>query len=201
MSYPRPANRGVVRAGLTGIVPVLVLAALMWVAEIIDTLPGTEFDRLGIQPRNPDGLLGIAFAPFLHAGFTHLIANTGAFLILGVLVAWTTKRFLPATLGIVLFGGIGTWLLGQPYTVHIGASGVVYGYAAFLVAWGVLTRRLVSILVAVAVVVMYGGIIWGLVPGQSGISWQGHLCGALAGVAMAWWLADRHRDRRRFSSV
>lgn len=202
MSYARSQSRRVTRTGLTGVVPVLALVALMWVEEIVDTLPGTHFDRLGIQPRNPDGLLGIVFAPFLHAGFAHLMANTGAFVVLGALVAWTTRRFLPATLGIILFGGVGTWLLGQPYTVHIGASGVVYGYAAFLVAWGVLTRRVVSILVAVAVVVMYGGIVWGVLPGQAGVSWQGHLCGALAGVAMAWWLADRRsRRRRRFTSV
>lgn len=202
MPSPRRTGRDAVHAGVRGVVPVLVLAAVMWAQELVDTLPGTHFDRLGIQPRNPDGLLGIVLAPFLHAGFAHLIANTGAFLLLGVLVAWTTRQFVPATLGIVLFGGLGTWLLGQPYTVHIGASGVVYGYAAYLVAWGVLTRRLLSILVAVGVVVMYGGIVWGLLPGQAGVSWQGHLCGAVAGIAMAWWLADRRSRRRgRLNSV
>lgn len=194
MSYLGQPGR-VARTGLTGVVPVLALAAAMWLAEVVDSLPGTSFDRLGIRPRNPDGLVGIAFAPFLHAGFAHLLANTGAFLVLGALVAWTTGRFLPATLGIALFGGLGTWLLGQPYTVHIGASGLVYGYAAFLVAWGVLTRRLLSVVVAAAVVVVYGGIVWGMLPGQPGVSWLGHLCGAATGVAMAWWLADRPRPR------
>jgi len=196
MSYRESSIRGVVASGIAGSVPVLAMASVMWVSEAVDLLPGTYFDRLGIQPRSSDGLLGIALAPFLHAGFAHLIANTGAFLILGVLLAWTTGRFLPVTLGIVLFGGLGTWLIGQPYTVHIGASGVVYGYAAFLVAWGVFTRRVVSILVAAAVLVMYGGIVWGVLPGQAGVSWQGHLCGAIAGIVMAWWLAERPQRRQ-----
>lgn len=199
--FARRPGRGVLRTGLNRVFPVVVLVAVMWIEELVDTLPGTHFDRLGIRPHDPDGLLGIALSPFLHAGFPHLMANTGAFLILGALVAWTTKVFVPATLGIVLFGGVGTWLLAQPYTVHIGASGVVYGYAAFLLTWGVLTRRLVSIVVAIAVLVMYGGILSGMLPGQSGVSWQGHLCGAVAGIAMAWLLADRRGRRRRRLSV
>lgn len=198
MSYsvrPRP-KRGITGA-LTATVPVLVLCGLMWIGEALDTLPGTEFDQNGIYPRNADGLFGIVLAPFLHVDFAHLIANTTAFLVLGSLIAWTTQHFWAATAGIVLFGGFGTWLIAQPFTIHIGASGVVYGYAAFLVTWGVLSRRLLNIAVAIGVVVAYGGIVWGVLPGQAGVSWQGHLCGALAGIAMAWWLS-RREPRRSF---
>ncbi|RIQ19541.1 rhomboid family intramembrane serine protease [Jiangella rhizosphaerae] len=173
---------------LAGTVSVVVLVLLMWAEEIIDAFPGVNLDRYGIRPQDPEGLVGIATAPFLHGGFGHLIANTGAFLVLGCLIALTTRRFWPVTIGVALVGGFATWLAAAPGTVHIGASGLVYGYAAFLVAWGVFSRRALAIVVAVIVVVMYGGIVVGVLPGQPGISWQGHLFGALAGVLMAWLL-------------
>ena len=180
---------------ITAVVPVAVMAGLMWVLEIVDLVPGVDLDQYGIRPRDAEGLVGVAAAPFLHAGFGHLLANTGAFLVLGCLIALTTHRFWAVTLGVALIGGLGTWLVGAPLTVHIGASGLVYGYAAFLVAWGVLSRSLVSVIVAVVVVLMYGGIVFGVLPGQPGVSWQGHLFGALGGVVVALWL------RRRQSST
>ncbi|TDD71337.1 rhomboid family intramembrane serine protease [Jiangella aurantiaca] len=173
---------------LAGTVSVFVLVLLMWAEEIVDAFPGVNLDQYGIQPQDPEGLVGIAAAPFLHGGFGHLIANTGAFLVLGCLIAMTTRRFWPVTIGVALVGGFATWLAAAPNTVHIGASGLVYGYAAFLVAWGVFSRRALAIVVAVVVVLMYGGIVVGVLPGQPGISWQGHLFGALAGVLMAWLL-------------
>ncbi|MFY0407905.1 rhomboid family intramembrane serine protease [Solicola sp. PLA-1-18] len=201
MSQPVNARgRGVVATTMGSAVPVLVLVALMWAVEAVDTLPGTNFDANGIYPRAESGLFGIVASPFLHADFSHLIANTGAFVVMGILIAVTTRHFWAATIGIALFGGLGTWLIATPGTIHIGASGVVYGYAAFLVTWGLLARRLLNIAVAVAVAVLYGGIVWGVLPGQPGISWQGHLCGALAGVLMAWWLS-RGLTRSRFRAV
>ncbi|NED97543.1 rhomboid family intramembrane serine protease [Phytoactinopolyspora alkaliphila] len=161
------------------------MIALMWGQEIVDQLPGVDLDQYGIRPRSAEGLAGIVSAPFLHGGFDHLIANTGAFLVLGSLIALTTRKFWPVTIGVALLGGLGTWLVAAANTNHIGASGLVYGFAAFLVAWGVLTRRLLSLVVSILVVVMYGGIVVGVLPGQPGISWQGHLFGALAGVVMA----------------
>ncbi|MFW6092281.1 MAG: rhomboid family intramembrane serine protease, partial [Actinomycetota bacterium] len=135
-------------------------------------------------------------APFLHAGFAHLIANTGAFVVLGVLVAAVSRRPWIVTIGVALISGFGVWLVGTPGTVHVGASGLVYGYAAFLVAWGVLTRRVVSILVAVAVVLLYGGLVFGVLPTQSGVSWQGHLFGAVGGVVVAYWLSKKVEPTR-----
>ncbi|WP_026875917.1 rhomboid family intramembrane serine protease [Jiangella gansuensis] len=172
-------------------VPVFVLVLVMWASEIVDALPGVDLDQYGIRPRDGEGLIGVPASPFLHGGFDHLIANTGAFLVLGGLIAMTTRRFWPVTVGVALVGGFATWLVAAPNTVHIGASGLVYGYAAFLVAWGVLSRRVLSIVVAVVVVLMYGGIVVGVLPGQPGISWQGHLFGAAAGVLMAFLLRGR----------
>lgn len=193
-STSSPARRSYVAP----VVPVLVLLGVMWLLEVIDAVPGVFLDQHGIRPRDTDGLYGVVAAPFLHGGFDHLIANTTAFLVLGTLLAYTARsRFWPATLGIVLLGGLGTWLIGAPYTVHIGASGVIYGYAAFLVVWGIVTRRVVSVLVAVVVAVLYGGIVGGILPGQAGVSWEGHLMGALAGIVMAWWLGRRDNRERR----
>ncbi|SEE77465.1 rhomboid family intramembrane serine protease [Jiangella alba] len=173
---------------LAATLPVFVLVLLMWAGEIVDSLPGVDLDQYGIRPHDAEGLVGVVTAPFLHGGFGHLIANTGAFLVLGCLIAMTTQRFWPVTIGVALVGGFATWLAASPNSVHIGASGLVYGYAAFLVAWGVFSRRALAVVVAVIVVLMYGGIVVGVLPGQPGISWQGHLFGALAGVLMAWLL-------------
>lgn len=171
-------------------IPVLVMIAVMWMSEIIDQLPRVNLDQYGIRPRDDDGIPGIAAAPFLHGGFDHLIANTAAFLVLGGLIALTTRRFLAATVGIALIGGVATWIFARS-AIHIGASGLVYGYAAFLLAWGILTRRVIDIIVAIGVVVVYGSIVTGLLPGQPGISWEGHLFGAIAGVIMAWALRPK----------
>lgn len=193
-SPTRPASRPGQPTGWRAL-PAVVLAALMWVSELIDTMLGGFLDRFGIRPRDVDGLPGILTAPFLHGGFAHLIANTGTFVILGILIAVITRHFWAVTLGVTILGGLGVWLFGATNSVHIGASGVVYGYTAFLVVYGFVARRAVAVLVALAVFFLYGGIVWGVLPGQDGISWEGHLFGAAAGVFMA--VALGRRDRRR----
>ncbi|MGO1884365.1 MAG: rhomboid family intramembrane serine protease [Citricoccus sp.] len=174
--------------------PVLGLVLLMWVLEIIDLFAGGRLNQFGIQPLDASGLPGILFAPLLHSGFGHLISNTLPLLVMGTMVAWLTRQWWVITAGIWLLGGVGTWLLGGLGTNHIGASVIVYGYAAFLVAYGILARRFAAILAAVAVVLLYGGIVWGFLPMNPRISWQGHLAGAAAGVLVAF--ADtRHAGR------
>jgi len=172
-------------------IPVLALVAVMWVVEAADAVLPGSFDVWGIQPRSEEGLLGIALAPILHVGFAHLIANTVAFLVLGCAIAITTRHFWRITIGVALLSGLGVWLFAAPGTVTVGASGLVYGYATFLVAWSIFTRRLGAIVIAVAVGLVYGSLVFGVLPGQPGISWQGHLFGAIAGVVVAWWLSRR----------
>lgn len=174
--------------------PVVVLLAVMWISEIADTVLPIDLDRFGIQPRSLEGLIGVPLAPLLHGGMGHLIANSLAFLVLGLTVAYTTGRFWAVTALVTLVGGLGVWLVAPPNNVTVGASGVLYGYAAFLVAWAVLTRRLLAFVVALAVIAVYGGWVWGVLPSDPRVSWQGHLLGAVAGVLTAWWLA---RGRRR----
>lgn len=176
--------------------PVLALVTIMWFAETADAIVPVDFDQFGIRPRSDEGLLGIVLAPILHGGFGHLLANTGAFLVLGALVAFSTRRFWLVTIAVTLLSGVATWLVAAGNSVHIGASALVYGYAAFLVGWGIWTRKLGAVLLAILVVLVYGGLVIGVLPGQPGVSWQGHLFGALAGLLVAWWLASRGRQRR-----
>lgn len=187
-SEPRPRRR-------LGAPLLMVLA--MWIVAFVDAGASTQLVQYGIRPRSEDGLVGILAAPFLHANFAHLIANTGAFIVLGMLVAAVSRRYWPVTVGVALISGVAVWLVASPNTIHIGASGLVYGYAAFLVAWGLVTRRASSILVAVLVVLLYGGLVFGVLPTQQGISWQGHLFGAIGGVVMALVLSPRRQPARR----
>lgn len=183
----------------------LTFIALLYLIEIVDQLSGHALDRNGIRPLETKGLKGIIFAPLLHADWGHLLANTMPALVLGFLVTLAgMSRFVWATAIIWIVGGIGTWLLGNidgcPLdTNHIGASGLIFGWLGFLLVFGWLTRHLWQIGISLVVLFVYGGILWGAVPalrGCGGVSWQGHLCGALAGVLAAYWLSSPEREAR-----
>jgi membrane associated rhomboid family serine protease len=164
------------------------LLAVMWGVELLDRIGGRwlEFDQFGIVPRQLSGLLGIPLAPFLHAGWSHLAANSLPFAILGLIVIGRGERtFWAVSAGIVVLGGFAVWLLGRGQTSHVGASGVIFGYFGYLVALGVIERSVVSILRALVVGLFYGSIIWGVFPNHRGVSWEGHLFGLLAGIALA----------------
>ena len=162
------------------------MVAVMWVVEVIDTVDDHRLDADGIVPRNASKLPDIVLAPFLHASFGHLLANTVPFLALGLIIALEGARRLLAVTAIVgLVGGLGTWLTAAGGTVTVGASGIVFGYAAYLVGRGVFSRRIVELVVGVVVGVVFGGaLLSGLVP-HSGISWQDHLFGAVGGLLAA----------------
>ena len=187
---------------LQGMIVVGVLAAVMWVVEIVDQVAGGSLDRNGIEPREADGLDGILWAPFLHASWDHLIGNTIPFLALGIGIALSgAARVILVTAIVAVIGGLGTWLIGPPNTVHIGASGLVFGYAAYLVSRGAFTRRPLQIVLGLVVVAVWGAtLLQGLVP-EDGISWQGHLFGAIGGVVAAWVLEQRTRQRRPAAAV
>ncbi|WP_428844307.1 rhomboid family intramembrane serine protease [Mycolicibacter sinensis] len=207
---PRPDKKFAWR---TGGATVVGFVALLYLIEAVDQVGGHRLDRNGIRPLETDGLWGVLFAPLLHANWGHLLANTGPALVLGFLVTLAGQsRFLLATAIVWVFGGLGTWLIGNVGsscgpTDHIGASGLIFGWLAFLVVFGLFTRRIWQILVGLVVLVLYGGILWGAVPVLNvcgGVSWQGHLCGAIAGVAAAYLLSGperKARERRRAVSA
>lgn len=162
------------------------LIAVMWAAECIDFFMLGSLDRFGIVPRDNQGLRGILFMPFLHGDFKHLIANTVPFAVLGWIVLWRgAASFFFVMAAAMVLGGLGVWAFGAPNSVHIGASGVIFGFLGFLLACGWFERRLFSIVLSVAVGAVYGGMLWGVLPGQVGISWEGHLFGFVAGVVAA----------------
>jgi membrane associated rhomboid family serine protease len=184
-----------------GALVVGALLAVMWVSEAVDLLPGVDLDRFGIEPREPGGLDGIALAPFLHDGFGHLLANTVPFAVLGALIALAgAARVLAVTAIVAFVSGLGTWLLGGANTVHLGASGVVFGYATYLMARGFISRRPVQIAIGVAIAAVWGtAFLGGLLP-HPGISWQAHAFGAAGGVAAAWML-ERRRPRSQAAAL
>ena len=169
--------------------------AIFWILEILDQFVFHHtLDGYGIRPHSLIGLRGILFAPFLHGGFGHLIANTVPFLILGWLVMiQETSDFWIVTIITMIVGGVGTWMLGAPNSIHIGASSLIFGYLGFLLLRGYFQRNIASILLSLVVGFLYGGLIWGVLPTQPGISWQGHLFGFLGGVLSAKLIAKEKR--------
>ena len=150
---------------------------------ILDTVLSLDLGRYGIVPRTVDGMRGIPLHVFLHQGFGHVLSNTGPLLVLGILISLRGgRKLLGASLFIVAFGGFAVWLVARS-GVHIGASGLAFGYFGYLVGRGFYERSLTSILVAVAVVVFYGGMFFGILPSLGFVSWEGHLFGLIAGVA------------------
>ena len=185
-------TRGWVRAA--GVVAAFV--GLLWVIEIVDAVSPGDLDRYGIEPRSEDGLVGIALAPLLHSGWTHLEANSVPLLVLGLVVAVaSTARFFGVLAWAWVVGGVGVWLVAPVGSVTVGASGLVFGLLAYLLVIGFLERRAVGILISVGVFLVYGGVLLGVLPGQPGVSWQGHLFGAAGGVLAAYHLANRRRPR------
>jgi membrane associated rhomboid family serine protease len=160
--------------------------ALGWAAFVANAAVGGALLNFGIVPRTEQGLWGILFAPFLHGNLNHIISNTIPFVVLGWLVMLRSRRyFIPVTLCAMLFSGVAAWLLGTPGSVTIGASGVIFGYLGYLMLTGLFTRSLWSILISVGVTALWGGLVFGVLPGQPGISWQAHFGGFVGGLVAA----------------
>ena len=187
-SNPHGGPRNWLRAGLVagGFV------VLLWVLEVVDTVANHRLDGLGVRPRDDEGLLGIVFAPLLHHGWAHLEANTLPVLLLGFLVlASGLRRGLTATAIIWVIGGLGIWLVAPEHTIHLGASVLIFGWLVYLVLRGFFARRPGEILLGLVLLAIYGSVLWGVLPGQPGISWQGHLFGAIGGAVAARSLRQR----------
>jgi membrane associated rhomboid family serine protease len=181
-------TRGWVRAAVV----VAAFVALLWLVEIVDAVTAGSLDRYGIEPRSQEGLVGILAAPLLHSGWTHLEANSVPLLILAFLVAAaSTVRLFGVLAWAWLVSGLGVWLVGPPNSVTVGASGLVFGLLTYTMVVGFLERRPIGILIGVGVFLVYGSVLLGALPGQPGVSWQGHLFGAVGGVLAAYHLATR----------
>jgi membrane associated rhomboid family serine protease len=179
-------TRQVTRSLRTQAVTLGTMLGAFWLTFAVNFLLGGALTGFGIVPRTTDGLLGILFAPFLHGTLNHLIANTVPFAALGWMVMWRDARhFLPVTAFAMLGAGLMAWTLGAPGSVHIGASGVVFGYLGFLLLAGVYTRSVSSLVLSLVTAGLWGGLVLGIAPSQPGISWQAHLGGFLGGIVAA----------------
>lgn len=155
---------------------------LLWLLEVLDFFVTANLDLLGIHPRKWWGLPGIFFAPLLHGGFSHLMTNTSAILPLAFFVAARRERDLYLVTGLVVVaGGISVWLFGSPGSVHIGASSLVFGYIGYLMFLAAFERSLASLALASLVLFLYGSLLFSLLPGQPGVSWESHFFGFLSG--------------------
>ena len=164
----------------------LTIVLIMWIVEVINTLDSNQLDYDGIRPRSFSHLWAIFTAPFIHGSFQHLIDNTIPLVFMGLIIALAgAARLALVTAIVIVVGGLGTWLISPSGSYTFGASGVVFGYAAYLFARGFFNRSALELLTGLVVGVIWGGaLITSLVP-HSGVSWQGHLCGAIAGVLAA----------------
>ena len=169
------------------------LIALLWLLEAVDQLFYHEqLDFFGIEPRTLLGLRNLFFAPFLHKGFSHLLANTLPFLMLGWFVLLRgVGEFVGVSLTALIVSGGGVWLFGMPRTVHVGLSGVIFGYLGFLLLRGYWERSTTALILALLAGLLYGSMIWGVLPLQPNVSWLGHLFGLIGGGLAARWFAQR----------
>jgi len=197
LSTPNKAN-SVAKFGqqIEGLTLLAVIVAVMWLVEVINTLDNNALDNDGgIYPRSFDHVWSIFTAPFLHVSFAHLIDNTIPFVFMGVIIALRgAARLALVTAIVIVVGGLGTWLVAPSHSVTVGASGVVFGYAAYLLTRGLFDRSWVELLIGVGVAVIWGGALLSSLVPHYGVSWQGHVCGAIGGVVAAALLVD-HRAR------
>jgi membrane associated rhomboid family serine protease len=176
-----------------------VTLAVLWGLEVVDSAMNGRLDAYGIRPRTLSSLEGIAFAPFLHAGFGHLFSNSLMFAVLGAIayVSVTLSRFIGVIAITVLSSGLGAWLFGQAHTVVIGASGVIFGLLGFLLFRGLAERSAGAITVSIMMLFIYGGAISGVLPGVPYVSWQSHLFGFVGGAGAAFLMRPARPARTR----
>lgn len=169
--------------------------ALLWVLEAVDVVSHGSLDGLGIEPRQPGQLWDVVPSAFIHFGFAHLAANTVPLLVLGFLAALGgIRRFLGVALLIIVVSGLGVWVIAPAHTNTAGASGLIFGLFSYLLVRGFVDRRALDITVGVLVGAVYGSILWGVLPTDTRVSWQGHLFGLAGGVLAAFVCRRRHAD-------
>ena len=174
------------KLNITKLLTPLLFPVVLWVVHLLSLLFNEDLSKLGLLPRNLVGLLGIFTSPLIHADFSHLISNTIPLIILG----WIIFSFYPKVsymlfVFIYLLTGLLVWIFARQ-VFHIGASGIVYGFVSFLFFSGIFRRDNTSIALALVITFLYGGLVWGMIPGWKGISWESHLFGAITGLIAAY---------------
>lgn len=176
----------------------ILWVALLWVLEVVDTASGGALDTYGLSPRSFGELRDVVPMAFLHHGFEHLASNTVPLLVLGFLAALGgIRRFAAVVLTIMVVGGLGVWLTAADHSNTVGASGVVFGLLGYLLVRGFVNRSAVDLVVGLVVLAVYGSVLWGVLPTDPSISWQGHLFGLTGGVLAAFLYRRKQPVRAR----
>ena len=163
----------------------LTFPILLWVIYLVTNLFNFYPYKLGILPRNFSGLVGIFTSPLIHGGFSHLISNTAPLVFMGLGIFYFYPKVAYKVFTIIYFGsGILVWFFGRE-VYHIGASGIIYGFVSFLFFSGIFRKDNRSIALALVVIFLYGGLIWGVLPVEKGVSWESHLFGAIVGTIVS----------------
>ncbi|HOV14162.1 MAG TPA: rhomboid family intramembrane serine protease [Spirochaetota bacterium] len=169
----------------------------LWIVFVVDLIIPIKLTSFGLLPRTPMGLVGIFTCVFLHGSLFHLISNTIPLFVLTFMVlTFYKKNSIGVFLFVITIGGLLVWIFGRT-SYHIGASGLIYGLVAFLISCGIFQRNAQSIIISVIIVILYGGLIYGVFPTQSYISWEGHLFGALAGVFCGYIFRKKENSRQK----
>lgn len=167
------------------LIPLFFLMGI-WIFYLSFLLLGAEMSEIGISPRKVKGLIGVFLSPFAHGSISHIVSNSLSFFILGSLLFYFYRKIAYKVFFINWFiSGLLLWLAGRSST-HIGASGLVYGLAFFLAFSGFFRKKKSLIALSFVVIILYGGMVWGILPQNKAISWDGHLFGAISGIALAW---------------
>ncbi len=185
MVYKKPSDIERRRLLLAILIPFLFIV-MFWAIKLIELGLNISLASYGMRPRDLSQWFGVITMPFLHSGFSHLMANSSGFLVLGTIIFYFYSRNAFTVFGLAwLLTGIFTWIIGRENTIHIGASGLVYAFAGFIFFSGLLSKNVRLMAVSLFVVFMYGSMIWGIFPGYPNISWEGHLAGFITGVGLA----------------
>ncbi len=176
----------------------LVFLFLMWVVKIIEVNLNLSFVNFGVLPQKMSGLKGIIFSPFIHKDFTHLINNSYPILILGGMIFAFYKKIAAQLFSWLFFiSGFWLWVIGRP-SFHIGASGIIYALAAFLFVSGIIRKNPKLSAVSMVIIFLYGSMIWGILPTNEGVSWEGHLAGMFAGIIVALFFKNEGPERKKY---
>lgn len=201
----RPRSGDLAQRVKPAVITIGILAAVMIIIQTINWAMDYRLDQFGIDPRSWDGLLGVLVAPLLHGSWGHLWSNLVPLVIMGVLIMLSgVRQFVAVTVLVWLVSGLGVWLISPANTITVGASGIVFGWLAFLIVRGIWTRTWQHIVLGIVLLAIYGSLFWtGIVQvaaaditGVVTVSWQAHLFGAIGGVLAAFLVAKADGPRR-----
>ncbi len=196
----KPANRILPPKPLQALIVIGSFTVLLYLIEVVNVAMSGRLDQFGIQPRTLGGLDGVIWAPLLHTTWAHLFANTLPVLLFGFLAMSSgVGPWIAVTATIWIFSGLGVWLTSSPVTT-VGASGLAFGWLAFLLVRGIFNRAFGQIVVAGVLFLYWGSTLLGVLPGNPGVSWQGHLFGAIGGILAAWLVSVANKANKTRSA-